>query len=243
MKFSLTILLLISAFLVSCTEPEQRIVEFYKSGNKKFEVPTRQGRWHGKARGFAENGQVLSEILYVDNRREGYGYEYYPSGKLQGKAFYRHDVAIATMDFFLESGELRQRTILTTKGIPIDFQRFNKDGSRDYSHMYPILYVVNDSIRTKPVMAGTPATLYVKLGNADSTQFSSGSLVITSAIQGENVTDTLFLKKGFNKNGFQYTFRPTNLGSNFVRGALIFKRPGKKEGYKRFTFEYNCAAY
>jgi hypothetical protein len=199
--------------------------------------------WHGKARGFAENGQVLSEILYVENRREGYGFEYYPSGKLQGRAYYKNDVARDTMDFYLESGALRQRTLLTSKGIPIDFQRFNKNGTRDYSHMYPILYVVNDSIRSKHVMAGTPATLHVKLGNADSTLYTKGSLVITSAIHGEDVTDTLFLDQSINKEGFKYTFRPPHLGPNLIKGALIFKRPGEKECCKRFTFEYNCAAY
>lgn len=243
MKLPLTTPLLLLALLVGCTEPEQRIVEFYQNGNKKFEVPTKDGMWHGKARGFAENGQMLSEILYVENRREGYGFEYYPSGKLQGRAYYKNDVARDTMDFYLESGELRQRTLLTSKGVPIDFQRFNKDGTRDYSHMYPILYVINDSIKSKHVMAGTPATLYVRLGNADSTLYTNGSLVITSAIKGKDVSDTLFLQNSTNKTGFEYTFRPPHKGPNLIKGALIFGTREMKEGYSRFTFEYNCPAY
>lgn len=225
----------IALILAACSGADKS-TQHYPSGKVKFEVPLVDGKKHGEGKGYYEDGKVKMEINFVNDRKEGLCFEYYPSGKIQTKSFYHNDVLVDTSDFFSENGQLIQQSISNRHGMPLDIHRFKKDGSRE-PHMQPILYLTTDTLRTAKLKAGTPTSMFVRIGNVDPTEYQDGTLVISSEVKNYTVKDTLFLLESNNQKGFEYPFTPTGKGSKLLQGLLVLHSENAGSAPKRFTLE------
>jgi hypothetical protein len=226
---------MVALILAGCSGPDKS-VEYYPSGKVKFEVPLVDGKKHGLGKGYFEDGKIQIELNYEGDMKEGVAVEYYPSGKVETKSFYHNDVLVDTSSFFSESGLLIQQSITDRHGMPVDIHRFKKDGSRE-PHMHPILYLTTDTMRTSKLKAGTPTSMFVRIGNVDPTEYQDGSLVISSEVKNHAPTDTLFFLESNNQKGFEYPFTPTGKGTKLLQGVLVLHSASAVGVPKLFTLE------
>ncbi len=235
MKLSVLFVAVVAVALSACSDSDKS-VEKYPNGNVKFEVPLVDGKKHGTAKGYFEDGTLKMELNYVNDVREGICYEYYKSGKIETKSMYHNDVLVDTSDFFLETGELIQRSIANRHGIPVDIQRFKKDGTRE-PHMHPLLSITTDTLRTSLLKAGAPTSMYIRIGNVDTTLYKDGTLIISSNIKNHVPADTLFRLDGRSHQGFEYPFTPTGKGSKLINGLLVLHPEEAGQSPKMFSLE------
>jgi hypothetical protein len=237
MKFNISILFLALSF--GCSKDPDMYIEYYGNGQIKFEVPLKNGKWHGTALGYFSTGELRGKMNVINNKREGYAYEYYQSGKVKQVTYFHDDIRMGEDKLYLQNGLLVEKTFFDSLGKPIDIHRY-KNGKRDLSYQVPLVYTTPDTVNI-----GATVTLNAKLGNADSTIFDLGILLITSGFNKEKMPlDTLFIGESKNKEGFRYSFRAEKKGENYIHGALIFKDLHGSENLNRpYFFEYKFDVY
>jgi hypothetical protein len=234
-KLTLLTVTMFVLVLASCSGPDKS-TEYYPNGNVKFEVSLVDGKKHGPGKGYFEDGKVQIELNYENDMKEGLAIEYYPSGKVETKSFYHKDVLVDTSNFFAESGQLIQQSIANRHGLPVDIHRFKKDGSRE-PHMQPIIYLTTDTLRTSQLKAGTPTSLFVRIGNVDESEYQDGTLIISSEVKNHTPVDTLFMLESSNKKGFEYPFTPNGQGAKLLQGVLMLHNENADGAPKLFTLE------
>jgi hypothetical protein len=103
--------------------------------------------------------------------------------------------------------------------------------------MHPILYLTTDTLRTSRLKAGSPTSMFVRIGNVDDSEFQDGTLIISSEVKNHAPVDTLFLLESSNKKGFEYPFTPSGKGTKLLQGLLVLHNENAGGNPKLFTLE------
>ncbi len=74
--------------LVLCSACERTSTEYWPNGRKRSEIPMQDGKYHGLATFWFENGRVQMTCSYRGNELEGVLKSYYPNGKQQAEEPY-----------------------------------------------------------------------------------------------------------------------------------------------------------
>jgi hypothetical protein len=223
--------------LCNCSKPEQEIV-YHPNGKIRFEVPLKNGKRHGRARGYFESGKLQGEVEYVNGKEEGTWYELDEFGHLIEKKNYHNGRLVGWDEIYHSSGVLLEKTFFDSLGRPQDFRKYKRNGERDLNFISPILYTIPDSVKL-----GNVSLFFARLGNADSTKISKGYLLITSgfdSLKNHAPLDTLADVFSTNEAGFYYEFKPSRKGQNTLVGSLRFvdSRGFVISGPHRFTYEF-----
>ena len=81
---------------------------YYENGKLKAQIPYKNGKKEGIAKGYYENGKLLEELSYKNNMREGIDKQYYESGKIKYVDTYKSDRLILR-EVYDETGKLKLR--------------------------------------------------------------------------------------------------------------------------------------
>jgi hypothetical protein len=206
---------LLILMLMGCDNIEKK---YFPNGQVRFEVPVKDGKWHGRARGYYESGKLRGEVEYVEGKEEGLWTEFDEMGNLLERRNYSNGVLMEQSVY--SDGVLVGETIYDSLGRPWDVRQYNKNGERDSTFMSVILYTVPDTIRM-----GEEASLFVRLANADSTKISAGYLLIASrfdSLKNNIPADTLANIYSTNDVGFKYRFKRLQKGESEIHGSLRF---------------------
>lgn len=81
--------------------------EFYENGNVKIEgFLNQKGEKSGLWRGYAKQGWLQSEILYVRGKKNGHAVVFYPNQQPKYIGEYKDDIKIGKWRFYDEEGNL-----------------------------------------------------------------------------------------------------------------------------------------
>jgi antitoxin component YwqK of YwqJK toxin-antitoxin module len=101
---------------------------YYANGTLKTQCFYREGRLHGLARSFAENGQLLAESWFIDGKRQGKMRQYYLSGCLYSLCCYKDGLLHGTQKYFFENGTPKAILHYKEGWLEGDVYLYNGDG-------------------------------------------------------------------------------------------------------------------
>lgn len=91
------------------TEVEDYVLRYEKSGALKITGTLKNGRREGIWTAWHENGEVESEVKYIDDLRHGPIRTWYDNGKLRYKGFYSNGEPIGEWIYYSREGEELKR--------------------------------------------------------------------------------------------------------------------------------------
>ena len=71
--------------------------------------PKYAGYRTGESKWYHENGIIKKKQFFVNGLIDGFGYHYFPSGKVRIKTMYKRHVPDGLMEIFWENGNIRER--------------------------------------------------------------------------------------------------------------------------------------
>lgn len=216
-KMRVFIIFILMMVLSNCSKPDMEIT-YYPNGQIKFEVPVKNGRWHGMAKGYYESGKLRGEVEYINGKEEGLWYDLDEQEHLLERRNYHNGILIGHEVY--NSGILFGKTFYDSLGRPQDIRQYKKNGERDMNFTSLIVYTVPDTVKL-----GDKTLFFTRLGNADSTKINKGYLLITSSLdslRSNAPIDTLADISSTNEKGFLYEFIPLKKGDSQIFGSLRF---------------------
>jgi antitoxin component YwqK of YwqJK toxin-antitoxin module len=120
---------------------------FYERGNPKTEVTYRDDKMNGYFKEYAENGDLLKIVKYVDGeilaeaaevQKLDVQNEYYPDGKIKVSALFRNGVPEGVMREYAADGKV-EKSVLYKNGLVIGEGIVLDDGNREgpWKDFYP----------------------------------------------------------------------------------------------------------
>lgn len=132
-------------------------VSYYKNGQLKHEVILKKGKYDGLGINYYESGKILSKTYWKDGKIDKASIFYYENGNIKQENEYRDGTVLRSKNY-TEEGLLEQITIWDSLGNIIDYNSYNKDGSRKAKD--PIFIPEGDTL----ILGETYPTL-IRLGN------------------------------------------------------------------------------
>lgn len=213
--------LIIFSLLFACRQSEVKEIYKYPTSEIREEYEIKNGKRHGVARSFYENGKLKATGFYKNGLPDSTYVQYYENGnvKVEGR-FDKKGIEDGERRFYFETGELRQIAYLNDKGKIIDYVTFNKDGTRDLRLTSIIFESESDTI---------------KLGDyyEAKIRFANRKYNYTEIILGDPMDKSLLGKLRLPKQDSITSFlkiKPEKSGENLIEGVVLdidFKVNGK----------------
>ncbi|KAA3640180.1 MAG: hypothetical protein DWQ02_02425 [Bacteroidetes bacterium] len=135
-SFILSLIFLASLFF-ACQESNQQVVEQWDNGKPK---KTRQyEKAHSQEANYFDNGEIESEGMIVDEKKEKLWTYYFPSGGIKQEIYYREGKPFEKAKFFYENGNIKTQAeydgLGMKSGLWITYSREGQIFSKgNYSH-------------------------------------------------------------------------------------------------------------
>jgi len=259
MKRYLLCILILSS--ISCQKDKS--VGFFKSGEKKFEVPIVDGKYHGEYIKYYPNGNVEARIYYREGNINGYYITYDSSGNQENIVTYKNGIQDGLFKIFYPKTGQEKVVGYFNEGKPdsLGFE-YHPDGDIKAVYYYDmgelVYFKAYDSIgnlvdskitvnvRPKDTMStyliNTPHEVFIELKN----RFSYGKrnrigIIIGNLDKENNLIDTLEVLG--TKEGvlyYQYDTIPFREGEHKISGKLYEIKMPEQEiiGETFFRYKY-----
>ena len=119
---------------------------FYPSGKLKSRSTYRNGKQHGISESYFENGRLEMRTVWNDGLLDGYAEQYYVNGNPFIKTLYKKGIKAGDVTTYYINAKISDRRIADSLGNVIYNMSWNKDGSKDYSRVIPVVKIDNDTI-------------------------------------------------------------------------------------------------
>jgi antitoxin component YwqK of YwqJK toxin-antitoxin module len=116
--------ILSAALILACTRTK---ATFWENGNLKSEIQYRNGKIHGKASWFYQDGSKFYEAYYVDEKLEGELTKWYSNGLLQSREQYRNDMLNGKSEYYNEKGRKTEEVYYVNDTINGDYRAWYDD--------------------------------------------------------------------------------------------------------------------
>lgn len=93
----------------------------------------KNGKNHGMANSYYENGQLYLIGNYVNDKIEGESFEYYSNGKLKDERIYKNGIIVVSTEYFQNGG--KKRMFKTTEGLRGIITGYYEDGIHKNAEM------------------------------------------------------------------------------------------------------------
>ena len=127
MRNYLPCILIFSSFLFSCHQYNEQVIEHWDNGLPK---KTRQyEKAHSKEINYFETGEIESEGMIVDEKKEKLWTYYFPSGAIRQEIYYREGKPFEKARFFYENGNIKTQAEYDGQGMKSGlWVNYSKDG-------------------------------------------------------------------------------------------------------------------
>ena len=109
-KFLLSILLIISALLSSCTEKDDAVRAYWSDGKLKSELRYTDGKLDGVCKWYYSNGNPSMEATYTMNVLNGESTRWFENGVLEEKCYYKDNQYDGVVEEYNVFGTLTKKS-------------------------------------------------------------------------------------------------------------------------------------
>ncbi|MDH5368110.1 MAG: hypothetical protein OEW67_14080 [Cyclobacteriaceae bacterium] len=246
---------------VSCSNDTE--ISYFDTGEKKYEVPIRNGKYHGVFKRYYPDGTLAGEVNYLNGKKYGVLKGYDSSGYLMNfydykndmmhglfevyhsktenirvKGYYKYDKPDSVGFEYYPSGELR-RVYYYEMGELLYLKGFKPSGEMMQSKITAKIYP-KDTL--EHYSKNETLKVYIELAKRYSYDEGNKLWIITGNLdEKNNLLDTL--ENFTTDNGklyFKYQTTPKNFGINYIMGKMLeLKMPENIViGETSFRYEY-----
>jgi hypothetical protein len=219
MKRLLKVLTIIFLMVIYGCDPKDQETLYYSDHSVKSTCTLVDGRRDGVLIEYYPDGVVCSKQNWKEGKLNGEVLMYYTNGSLGERSFFQDSVKIGVTSYYYETGELLEKQWYDSIGRRIDFERYSKSGTIDYSGSAPIFFLNRDTVQI-----GDSVILFIKLANIDTSKVVQEAFFITSGFTDEgDLLDTLQYQVllEHNMSFFKYSVVARSKGLNHIYGRII----------------------
>ncbi|MDH5368229.1 MAG: hypothetical protein OEW67_14695 [Cyclobacteriaceae bacterium] len=260
-KMKKNILVFIVVVLVlSCNSDTE--TAYYKTGEIMFEVPLKEGKYHGMYRQYYPDGTLSGEIEYYNGKKNGTSIGYDSSGYQMNHYNYRDGITDGYFEvYFPKTSDIKIKGYYKKdKPDSLGFEYYKSKklrsvyyydmGQLDYLKSYDTLGVMYQSkiravLYPRDTLDYYPLDethkVYIELAHRYS--FGEGNrigVIIGELDENDNLIDTLTT---FGSNSgelfFKYQAMPSKIGDNYLDGILYEIKMPEQEIIGTTTFRYS----
>lgn len=149
----------------------KREIALYPSGSLRFEVKLIDDKREGLGIDYFEDGKIKMKSFWKNGKVDGESTGFYENGNKRQVSFYKDGLCQISMDYSID-GYLEKTREYDSLGRILDFYKYSKDGTRDFSPgtKYPVFITQKDTVRVGENYIAT-----IRLGNR---QYSHVDVII-----------------------------------------------------------------
>ena len=113
--------------LVSCSTKNHEIT-YHDNGNIKYDVVYKDNKLDGFAKTYDTNGNLINKSNYVNNQLHGRWIDYYKNGNIQHIIHYNYNLKDGKEIWYYESGNIKSEIIYKDDKVVSDIIRWDQEG-------------------------------------------------------------------------------------------------------------------
>jgi hypothetical protein len=185
---------------------EGTMFSYYENGKLNMISEWKNGSINGILKRYYIEGGIKSIEEWSDGVTSGQVRNYYKNGQMS-KIFTKINgkVTIGLAQFYDSTGKLIERHYYNEEGELAYLGKFNKDGSKKFNILIPIIKPISDTLNPGELYEGTVSFGIVVKGKI---------IVNSGKFRGDELVDTMQVFKKINSNSFKFSIKPYKSGEN-----------------------------